>query len=400
MSDVGGFRVQRQGDAVELRRPQGGRRGLGAAVLLLTAWFTWSGLTGNLSLANGAPFPPLLVAAVSAGMGILGLAMVSCRSWIRFDPDTDTAQDGFRVLGLGSSTVHNLEDFSEVDVRRVVTSNGSEGGSSTSYPVRLVGEKPWTVGSPSSPLAARRLAELVAKATGKPLRNELAGEAVVRLPEHLDFGVRERLRRQGLGPETPVPPGRSKLEVSSSHGVLTVSIPRAGFLRAGGLMIALLLPGIVIAGAMLPAFLRDAPWPVVAFASTLVALPFVLVGIIASVRGLRTSQLEVTRHDLRIVERWPWRTRERTLSADEVEEVATSRLHGPSSPLGNLIAHHRVAIFTDLELIELGLGLAADDVAYLRALIETGLCGEAPPPAATSAPLAESAPSGTPRMSR
>jgi len=71
---------------------------------------------------------------------------------------------------------------------------GSKGRTYHVYPVRLAGTAPLDLWEETSHAAGRRLAEQVAKALRKPLRDEALGEPVVRQPAELDLSLGERLR--------------------------------------------------------------------------------------------------------------------------------------------------------------------------------------------------------------
>lgn len=136
-------------------------------------------------------------------LGAVALLILLGRHDLRVDGTAEAAM-WWTLLGL---PLMKLRGAAPAAVREVVLAKeqrrGSKGRTYHVYPVRLDGTAPLALWEESSQPRGRRLAEQVAKALRKPLRDEALGEPVVRQPAELDLSLGERLRARGRPPAVP-----------------------------------------------------------------------------------------------------------------------------------------------------------------------------------------------------
>lgn len=185
-------------------------------------------------------------------LGALALLILLSRHVLRVEGTAQAAM-WWTLAGLPVMRLRGVEPPS---VRQVVLTKeqrrGSKGRTYHVYPIRLEGTSPLDLWEERSHAAGRRLAEQVAKALRKPLRDEAAGEPVVRGPAELDLSLGERLRARGRPPAVPPLPSGSAIRLTRAgeggETVLTLPGSRPPALAALlGVGVPLILGGVFFA---------------------------------------------------------------------------------------------------------------------------------------------------------
>ena len=226
--------------------------------------------------------PELKNIALVAGalVALLGLVFIGGRSGKIFDSRRKILTSWSGIFVPMRHKEQRLEGYSTVVLVKEI--HRSKNSSTTLFPVRLESSAAEALKTDTCTdyLKARRLAEALAKVMRLPLTDSTSGEALTREPNHLDEGLRDRMRRLGERVEIPPQPRtmRSQAQVNSSEVV--VEIP--GMSAKARLIMNVVVIGLVLGlggfffGAQM---IIDAKgqwsenWPMLLFAGLFVLIP-------------------------------------------------------------------------------------------------------------------------------
>ncbi len=334
-------------------------------------------LGGSMNQSGGGSAPFFVMIPFSLIFICIGGGIMFGRAGISINKREQTVKKWWGLLFIPLSTkTRATNEFQMVTITQEV--RRSKNSSYTVYPVKLAGKgDPVQIEEPRHYDEARKTSERVAKFLDLGVKDSGRGETVMREAGTLDESLRDRYKRLGKTPAMPVQPANCKSVQSTERDQAVFDIPAPGFnpillglIGVGGVFMLIFLSSIY--GSVFKGLFKDfgsalLPFLVVLALFTVVPLAAVLLPIFLA--GRTRDRVCVSTRGIRLIRKTPLSQRTLEIPSDELEELLLA--YPLQRNLQNAWSGVQVvSARSDRHVIEFGMGLSGEELAWLRDVIE------------------------------